>query len=501
MVMTLFCLKKYSMTAIAMAMLVSCGEDNYSRDKSRAPHFRVSENQHAALVSEPQSGRSWLAGDHHIHSRYSSDGKYSVALNAQMAHAHGLDWMVLTDHGGPGHSLINREQAYPDLVASRSAIPEVLQFYGMEFDTPAAQHSSLIIPYSLNEAEQLFQLERDFNREDEPGGSAERNTEGNMLTALVAMQAYDPSPLLIANHPSRSAYDLGHYPVVSPAEMRAWNNIAPNVVIGMEASPGHQAASLNADGSLKAFGSRGGYSSFPTMGGYDQMTAQLGGFWDSMLAEGRNWWITANSDSHIHYTEGGRDFWPGEYTKTYIYAEKNYTSIFEGLRAGKAFVVTGDLIDDLSFTLVNKNHRELPVHEAISPAATMGETLILQRGNTLKITIRVRDPDTKNARGNNPTLARVDVIRGSTFTETVDPEITINPSVEVVERFYMDQIPQRQGYVSLSLNVADIQASGYIRLRGTSIRDELEPQLDPSGEDPWQDLWFYSNPIFYEVTN
>jgi len=26
------------------------------------------------------------------------------------------------------------------------------------------------------------------------------------------------------------------------------------------------------------------------MGGFDQMTARLGGFWDSMLGEGRRWW-------------------------------------------------------------------------------------------------------------------------------------------------------------------------------------------------------------------
>ena len=57
------------------------------------------------------------------------------------------------------------------------------------------------------------------------------------------------------------------------------------------------------------------------MGGFDQMTARLGGFWDSMLGERRRWWITANSDSHIHWTDGGADFWPGEYSKTYVLAK------------------------------------------------------------------------------------------------------------------------------------------------------------------------------------
>ena len=54
--------------------------------------------------------------------------------------------MVTTDHGGPNHSKVNLEQAYPELLKSREAVPELLQFYGMEFDTPAADHSTLIIP-------------------------------------------------------------------------------------------------------------------------------------------------------------------------------------------------------------------------------------------------------------------------------------------------------------------------------------------------------------------
>ncbi|MDP5073200.1 MAG: hypothetical protein NWQ61_04705, partial [OM182 bacterium] len=38
------------------------------------------------------------------------------------------------------------------------------------------------------------------------------------------------------------------------------------------------------------------------------------------------------------------------------------------------------------------------------------------------------------------------------------------------------------------------------RLRGTN-GEELEPTLDEIGEDPWSDLWFYSNPIFVKVAD
>jgi hypothetical protein len=43
-----------------------------------------------------------------------------------------------------------------------------------------------------------------------------------------------------------------------------------------------------------------------------------------------------------------------------------------------------------------------------------------------------------------------------------------------------------------------VSAPIYIRVRGTNT-DALEPDVDPPDENPWPDLWFYSNPIFVDV--
>ena len=305
----------------------------------------------------------WLAGDHHIHGKYSAkwdwsttpptpilrgDAQYATALYAQMAKHHNLSWMVTTDHGGPGHSSVNLEYAYPELVASRKATPEVLQFYGMEFDTPGARHCSLMIPYSETEAEQLFRLESQFNRREVEPDTTSRDTDEFMLQALKAMQEEQKPPILIVNHPARLAKKLSSFKKVTPQKLRKWQDTAPDVVIGMEGAPGHQANALNPDGSIRKSGLRGGYNDFPTMGGFDQMTAVVGGVWDSLLSEGRRWWITAASDSHMHYTEGRTDFWPGEYSKTYVFARKQYDDIMQAMREGKMFATTGDLIDSLS---------------------------------------------------------------------------------------------------------------------------------------------------------
>ena len=87
-------------------------------------------------------------------------------MNALMARHHGLDWMVATDHGGPNHSKINFEHAYPELQLSRSALPDVIQFYGMELNAPGADHSSIIVPHTHEEAEVLRDIESRFDRRE-----------------------------------------------------------------------------------------------------------------------------------------------------------------------------------------------------------------------------------------------------------------------------------------------------------------------------------------------
>ena len=119
-----------------------------------------SEQKQANYTAE-RSKEQWLAGDHHVHSRFSvgldektnpptpivgGDAIYPIPMNVAMGRRFGLDWMVTTDHGGPDHAKINLEHAYPELLESRKATPEVIQYMGMEFDTPGADHSSIIMP-------------------------------------------------------------------------------------------------------------------------------------------------------------------------------------------------------------------------------------------------------------------------------------------------------------------------------------------------------------------
>ncbi|HJV43519.1 phosphoesterase [Caulobacter sp.] len=442
-----------------------------------------------AVQAEP---RAWLAGDHHVHSqrsgefltfadgttRYSPgiDGVYPIARNAERARAHGLAWMAAIDHGGLGLSAVRAQTVHAELLQSRQRVPEVIQFYGMEFDTPGADHSSLIMPIRPDEADQLRDLEAAYETHEVLGANAQRDKPALMLEALRAMAAQPSPPIVIANHPSRGARAPGDHQTDALARFRAWNDLAPDVAIGMEGAPGHQAAH-SAWGRLPSDRrARGLYRGAPTLGGFDEMTARLGGVWDDLLSEGRHWWITANSDSHRNFRDGGEDFWPGEYAKTYVLARRDGDDILDGLRKGRVFATTGDLIASLDV-----------VASAGKARASLGQTLPIKPGSAVTLDIRLRDPAAPNAAGRRPELRRIDVILGDVGAS--------GPRARVVRRLSPSDWTRDGETISASVVLPALDHAAYVRLRGTA-GEELEPASDAADEDPWADLWFYANPIF-----
>jgi len=460
----------------------------------------------ALALAAPPADREWLAGDSHIHSHWSTgydyrtvpptpikgrDALYSTPRNAAMARQFGLRWMVTTDHGGPLHSKVNLEQAYRELTLSRELVPEVLQFYGMELNMPGMDHHTLIIPRGEDEASVLYGIENRFDANEDWAlpPDPRRQSAGLRRQALAHMQGLDRLPILFANHPSRSAAAIGRYGRDEPWELRENNDLAPDVYRGMEGAPGHQAATLT-DRNSSVY--RGSYwnPGAQTLGGFDQMTAIIGGLWDALLGEGRRFWIVASSDSHFHYTEpvrAGSDFWPGEFHKTWVHARPTYADVLDGLRHGRMFAVAGDLVTELEVSLASGRHE-----------AGLGGTLRVAPGAQVTATVRFRDPETANGAGENPAVRRVDLIVGEVRGPASDPTNDRNPTTHVFARFTRDALARDGDRYAVETALPAVDRDLYVRVRGTST-DDLEPPPDGTGENPWRDLWFYSNPIFIEV--
>src|SRR6185295_8859231 len=97
--------------------------------------------------------------------------------------------------------------------------------------------------------------------------------------------------------------------------------------------------------------------------------AKVGGVWDAMLGEGRNFWYFASSDWHNRGIFGPddrrstQDFYPGEYARDFVNVHNKKggplrpQEIVDGLRSGDSFVANGQLIDRLSFVVCASKSR------------------------------------------------------------------------------------------------------------------------------------------------
>ncbi len=491
-------------------------------------------------AAAPRSGRggggrlAWLNGDHHIHTQYSPDGLYRVATQVEQARANGVDWMVITDHGSVAHARIGVDLVNPDIVAARRAHRDMLVFQGLEWNIPAAEHGTVFVAPNANEVAVLKEFENQFDGvvRGTSASSAANEAEAVRGIQWLGQQmtgGRTPNALFLANHPARNGLD-------SPHEIRGWRDADPRIAIGFEGAPGHQAAGIpTPDGPGEArgyYGNDPGANSWPgyplesyrTFGGFDWMTATVGGVWDSLLAEGKPWWITANSDSHsIHrdslvrppgqdtrawFDANGRygdpvdsgvpdptrgDFWPGYYSRTWVGADRrDYGAVMDGLRAGRAFVVHGDLVDMVEVTVRGDRGDHAP--------CTLGEQLRVQRGDDVRVQIRITPRRRPNANGDVPVLRRVDLITGAVTGAAADRDAQSAPETRVAQSFEVG----RDGRIVLEHVIRRVDRSFYLRLRGTdgnvSAPGSIEPRQDPVGNsDPWSDLWFYSNPVFVTV--
>ena len=489
----------------------------------------------AAAYPRPAAGGGdaylWSAGDHHIHTQYSggSDAPYRIDQQVEHGARFGLGWVVITDHGGALHQKFGVEKTFDDVKLARSQNKDMLVFQGLEWNPPAGDHSTVFVAPGSNEAAVLKEFEGLYDRAV-LGGSTSGSTPSNEAKSVEAVRWLDDQvrtgrvdgALQILHHASRSG-------LYSPSEMRNLRDAAPSVAIGIEGAPGHQAASIPTSaggaGAGRGFYDNGpGPNSYPgyplesyrTFGGFDWLTAKVGGVWDSLLAEGKPYWITATSDSHQVYQDswvyggaptadgvyrdpmftrspiaGRGDFWPGQYSRTHLgLRDFSYASVVTAMRSGRIWVDHGQLIESLNVSVVGTG-RQAP--------GTLGDVVTVDRGQHVDVTVRIGLPSAPNFSGDRPLLRRVDLIAGPITGSAADRNTQTAPATSVVRSWEVGN--GRDGVVELSHRFKKVDESFYLRLRGTdgnfSAPGSIDPRQDPIGAvDPWTDLWFYSNPVF-----
>ncbi|MFG6431138.1 hypothetical protein [Roseateles sp. LYH14W] len=358
--------------------------------------------------------------------------------------------------------------------------------------------------------------------------------------------------------------------------LRNLNNAAPAVAFGFESQPGHGASDArgeyhqrrnNIGGTLTD--SVGG----TTYGGTGVYASEVGGVWDALLGEGRNWWFFASSDWHNRGSFGPddrrstQDFLPGEYQRTYVMVRNGADklrpqTIVDGLRTGNAWAASGQLIDRLAFVACasypgigarsNASVEALAVSAATNGTdidktgcATMGEKLVVRPGADIVIAIALRDPAGASYAPysfanpslaqvgisqplNKPVLDHVDVIRGlvtgykapasadyagewprnanwlkadGTTTGLASvPAAAKNTSAAVLKTFgngssawtQVQSGVDNSVFLKMSFRIPAVQASQYVRLRGTNLPAAVPYETDANG-NPLADV--YTNAI------
>ncbi|WP_223292935.1 MULTISPECIES: hypothetical protein [Shewanella] len=487
----------------------------------------------------------WLKGDLHVHTAISSDARETLSDVLKWSfETFEMDYVALSNHmrnssqdnddndlGGIlfYDALVNYElPGVAELQASHYPKQTVISTF--EWDMPTHEHFNIgILGDEVNSAETLEAIKtfeylfsyqndiEDFDPKDVANWTAQglvrqNKTHQDGVSALAWLQQHFPSTSYgMLNHPRRylSSYSI--------ADVRDLHDAAPDVFFLVEGMVGGQFS-----------GNRGDYAeaSSGVYGGVDPVVAEVGGWWDALLGEGRRIWNVGNSDIHFKVREPySSSYFPGEYAKNYTYALDNSPQgIIDGLRSGKTFAVYGDLIHELDFTMSGTATTEY-----------MGGVLSAKAGDKVTIDIRFKSPETNNKEqdigdenfnGLNPGVHHIDLIAGSVGTKALPDSgyyhKETNDTTQVVKTFVaQDWQLDADGYYSMSYSFV-ASDNQYYRLRGTNLDynvegltykgDPLQSESYPPADEGetqarynkinqrnYDDLWFYSNPIFVEL--
>jgi hypothetical protein len=385
----------------------------------------------------------WLKADTHVHTKF-SDGNVELGRVVDQAANFGCNVIAITDHADTGLSGTS-EEYFIALAQARRENPGLVLLAGMEWNVPPWQgreHACVLVPPGVHERKLLREFQVLFDDFQRPARDP--------LLAVNALHWLKENsygigglPVVFYNHPNRKRDASAEF----PNEYASWQ-IGHEIAVGFEGGPGHQESDPI-----------GAYSqSRPTIDRWDPAVANVGDAWDQLLQQGiPAWGALATSDFHANAPDQRDDFWPGEFSETWLYAaDDSPKGALDALRCGSFFGSHGHIARNVELKVWTAN---------IARPAVAGEAIRVPPNTTVEVALELKVPK-KDYQGQANHIDEIEFIA-----------ITSSGAKTVYQQRPLPA--ERAAHFSLPVGAGGVT----IRARGRRIL----------ADNP--DLLFYTNPI------
>lgn len=360
----------------------------------------------------------WLAGDAHAHYRLVG---FEELVKRSQEHC---DFQAITSHP---HE-VEAFKAQPALIeGARARYPDLILINGVQWNPPVGNFVTVWAP---GVARGMPLLKEFLERFDVQVGGADK-TEENFLAGLRFLSEQpigDTLPAAFIQHPHPGLQ-------FTPEQIRSGLDVGA-ALVGICVSSGKR-------------------DQTPGGGVIHPWAGEVGGFADTLFAEGRRVVLTGDSDLHQPGVQGVERDWPGLYRRTYLYCpERSEAGVFAGLRGGAWYLVVGGLVRELNVTARVGDDR-----------ATLGEELAANENDSVDVTVEFAET------GNLDSL-----------------ELIGNPGGEtrILAQASGADLLREEATVRWTIQVGAPAGTFFLRVRGTGTA--TEPSGDPA--------CFYSAPLW-----